>query len=96
MTSKKLNCIGGFLKRWISGVLYAGYNKNMVLCFYIRKGTMIREVPHSWEFIQDNRNGITGAWLEIKEYLCRNYSMCYDLKSDTLIQSGFFDLLEMA
>ena len=67
MSSIKLNKIGGFLRRWINSVIFVGYNINDVLCFYIVRSGQIREVPHSWELIQDK--GCRQAWQDMKEFL---------------------------
>jgi len=88
MTSSKLDRIGGFMKRWINSVVYYGYNAKGVECFYIVKGTTVREIPYSWELIQDN--GLKNSWNSLKTFLGRNYSFAYDYKSDILIDSGKF------
>ena len=86
MTSSKLDTIGNFMKRWSKSVVFFGYNKNLVLCFYIKQGSTCREVPYSWELIQDN--GLTRAWKEIKAYLARTHSFAYDLRSEMIIEKG--------
>jgi hypothetical protein len=86
MTSTKLDCVGGFMKHWINSVIYYGYNTKGIECFYIVKGSKTREIPYSWELIQDN--GLIRAWDTLKTFLSRNYSFAYDYKSDVLIHSG--------
>ena len=91
MTSKQLDRIGHFMKRWICGVVCAGYNSEGMPCFYIRAKGRDREIPFSWELIHDK--GTAQAWQDIKSYLCRNYSFAYEAKSETLINSGFFEVV---
>ena len=89
MTSSKLDRIGGFMKRWIKGIMFFGYNVRGVECFYIldKSGTS-REVPFSWELIQDN--GLVRAWDQVKDYLAKTHSFAYDYKSDMIIHSGAY------
>ena len=86
MTATKLDRIANFMKRWTNSVVYYGYNTKGVECFYIVRGAMVKEIPCSWELIQDN--GLVRAWDTLKTFLSRNYSFAYDWKSDNLIHSG--------
>lgn len=89
MTSSKMDKIGNFMKRWINSVVYAGYNPVGVLCFYVVKGIKAKEIPFTWELIQDD--GLERAWSMVKAYLGRNYSFAYDYKSDCLIAKGILE-----
>ena len=86
MTSSKLDKIANFMKRWTNSVITYGYNVKGVECFYIVRGAMTKEIPCSWELIQDD--GLVRAWDMLKTFLSRNYTFAYDYKSDVIIHSG--------